>query len=284
MAPHEIPFDHQELARLLAETRGISGNESFKVTTRCDRDITTKADGEVDAYLKTGLRELIPGSAFLSEESTPTDSPGAPGGTFTWRVDPIDGTINFARDLPFYSTALSLETAGSVLLAAVYFVEQNYVLVASRGAGVARFDVDSQGGTKYAHQCHVTPRPLEQTLTSIMLTPKLGDRSRALTTSLAGFLTEHTQGVRVLVSQALEAAALSQGQIDAVISLESRDGWTRPTATLMTVEAGGIAKSFEYRSPSCSSGFFLAGSPAISTLLEEWLETNGYGKPEGVHL
>lgn len=63
----------------------------------------TQADLQCEAFLKQALGDLIPGSGFIAEESGTTL-----GNEYTWVIDPIDGTKNFERGLPYFCISVAL--------------------------------------------------------------------------------------------------------------------------------------------------------------------------------
>lgn len=71
-------------------------------------DIVTHADREVEALIRDRLRVERPDDGFLGEESG--DATGTSG--YTWVIDPIDGTVNYAYGVPMYSTSIAVVRSG----------------------------------------------------------------------------------------------------------------------------------------------------------------------------
>jgi histidinol-phosphatase len=99
---------------------------------------STKADGtpvtEADHAVERALRERIaaerPGDAILGEEL------GAVGeGALRWVLDPIDGTVCFARGIPVWGTLIALEDAAGPLVAVVSAPAMRRRWWAARGEG-----------------------------------------------------------------------------------------------------------------------------------------------------
>ena len=63
--------------------------------TKGPQDFVSIADREVESLIRTRLAQAFPEDGFLGEES------GGAAGERCWVVDPIDGTNNFLRGLPF---------------------------------------------------------------------------------------------------------------------------------------------------------------------------------------
>ena len=47
------------------------------------------------------------------------------GSAYRWIIDPIDGTVNFAHDLPFVAVSIGLEIQGELEIGVVYNPDLN---------------------------------------------------------------------------------------------------------------------------------------------------------------
>jgi histidinol-phosphatase len=97
---------------------------------KADRSPVTAADREAEAAIIARLRRDFPDHGFLGEE---TGTHGASAARFI--VDPIDGTRNFIRGLPFWGTLLALEEDGVVTAGVVYVPVTGECFTARRGRG-----------------------------------------------------------------------------------------------------------------------------------------------------
>lgn len=81
-------------------------------------DYATDIDIECEKRLKNKLKKIAPEYLFFSEEEN--RNPGM--GTY-WVVDPIDGTKNYFRKLPFWGVSVGLYDSDleEILLGVVYF-------------------------------------------------------------------------------------------------------------------------------------------------------------------
>jgi len=80
-------------------------------------DMVTEADRAAEALIAAMIRARYPDHGLLGEE-------GARGAetasAFRWVVDPLDGTTNFAHDLPHFAVSIGLEHRGEPVVGAVY--------------------------------------------------------------------------------------------------------------------------------------------------------------------
>ena len=100
---------------------------SFKGRGNIVTDVDTYVEGEVFAI----LRGEYPDMGLLGEESAA--SSGNEG--YTWIVDPLDGTRNYASGIPFYSVVVGLAFDGEALVGVNYDPVRNDVFEAERGKG-----------------------------------------------------------------------------------------------------------------------------------------------------
>jgi histidinol-phosphatase len=125
----ELAFAH-ELADRAAEIGLEVFHREFEVRRKADDSPVTEADTGIEATLRAAIARRFPRDAILGEEE------GAQGsGDRLWIVDPIDGTKNFARHIPIWSTliALSVEGETRIGLASAPTLGERYA--ASRGGG-----------------------------------------------------------------------------------------------------------------------------------------------------
>jgi histidinol-phosphatase len=101
-----------------------------RVMRKADRTPVTQADHEAEAAIVERLRAVFPDVGFLGEEF------GAQGGQARrWIVDPIDGTKNFVRGIPYWATLIALEEDGEITLGVVHAPATGEVYWARRGRG-----------------------------------------------------------------------------------------------------------------------------------------------------
>ena len=95
------------------------------------RDFATDVDLQIETAIKASLARDTPEIPFLGEE----EGGGGAAGEPCWVLDPIDGTINFARDSPLCAISLSLVVGGQPELGIVDAPLLGERFIARRGAG-----------------------------------------------------------------------------------------------------------------------------------------------------
>ena len=102
----------------------------FDVQMKPDRTPVTQADKEAERVMIEMLRNAFPDYGVLGEEF------GAQGPKeIRWIIDPIDGTKNFIRRIPFWSVLLALEEHGEVTAGVVHNPVTGELYHARKGKG-----------------------------------------------------------------------------------------------------------------------------------------------------
>jgi histidinol-phosphatase len=100
------------------------------VTLKADRSPVTIADGESERAILAILSRACPEHGVLAEES------GAGGGQARrFIVDPIDGTRNFVRGIPYWAVLIALEEDGVLTAGVIHQPVSGEMYTARRGEG-----------------------------------------------------------------------------------------------------------------------------------------------------
>ncbi len=131
-----------QIEQLLAETVEIATeagrilSSGFgSVMSIQDKDgahnLVTEYDLRVEAFLLEELNKLQPGASFLGEEGGIRE--GDP--EFTWVVDPLDGTVNFAHGIPIFCVSIGAVINNKLALGVIHQPLLNETFSAITGAG-----------------------------------------------------------------------------------------------------------------------------------------------------
>jgi fructose-1,6-bisphosphatase/inositol monophosphatase family enzyme len=187
-------------------------------------DVVTEADVAAEEIVVAGLMKLTPHAAILAEER------GAVGGASgaRWIIDPLDGTVNFASGLPWYSVTVAYERNGVIELGLVHAPKANLLARYARG----------QLATIDGAAARVKPTTsLADAVISVSLTShfssELVERTSAIVERLAGV----ARGVRIVVSGGLEMSMVAAGRMDGFVSIKA--DIVSHAAGMELVRAGG---------------------------------------------
>ena len=106
-----------------------------KITTGTPKtsqhDIVTAADFAAEDLIISAIRKKFPYHNILSEESgyLPGRSP------YTWVIDPLDGTANFAKQIPLFGVIIAFVDHNTVTHGAIYDPIHDQLYYAKRGQG-----------------------------------------------------------------------------------------------------------------------------------------------------
>jgi myo-inositol-1(or 4)-monophosphatase len=187
-------------------------------------DETTAVDAAAEAAVVEVL-EGVPGGFTLVSEELGLRSFGDGGAGLTVVCDPIDGSLNAKRGIPFFSLSLAVASGPrmeDVELGFVHDFGSGEEWVAHRGGGAFLNDVRLDGpGPKD----HVEILSLEATRTDLVAEYAAG---------LVGFAYR----TRVMGSLALSLCHLAAGRVDAVVSLKPARSVDIAAAQLLVRERG----------------------------------------------
>jgi myo-inositol-1(or 4)-monophosphatase len=130
-----------DLARLAADTAvavgdAIAVGDTAIVTRKRGRaNFATAADHAAELAIVSRLSGHDARIPILAEESV---RKGVVSAERLWVVDPLDGTLNFSRGLPFYCVLIGYVEDGRTRAGAVYAPRTRETFIASEGAGATR--------------------------------------------------------------------------------------------------------------------------------------------------
>lgn len=122
-----------EAALLAGELLRQGFGTHFSISSKEGRhNLVTEYDHLSEKTIIAFLKQHVPGSYFLAEESGAT---GKDTGGTLWIIDPLDGTVNFAHQIPFFSVSIGVQSEGKVVSGVVYQPITHELFVAETGKG-----------------------------------------------------------------------------------------------------------------------------------------------------
>ncbi len=111
----------------------LSDMEDKKVMTkRGDANFVTEIDLKVQEIVIKGLKEILPESNIIAEETKDNDFSF---GKYTWILDPVDGTTNLMYGYKYSCIALALAVDGKPYAGIVYNPYLKELFTAQKGKG-----------------------------------------------------------------------------------------------------------------------------------------------------
>jgi myo-inositol-1(or 4)-monophosphatase len=213
--------------------------------TKQDNSPVTEADLAVDRFLKERLPALVPGSAWLSEETV--DTPERLTARLVWIVDPIDGTRSFIEGIPEWVISVALVADGRPIVAVIFnpSTDECFTACEGRGAFLNGERIAANTGTQLAGALVAGPNLLLQ--------------------AFDPFGIRRSPWVHALANRFARVAA---GRLDAAVARNDAYDWDIAAAHLLIVEAGGVLTDVAGRPPVYNRavprhGALLASGPGV---------------------
>ncbi len=210
-------------------------------------DLVSDVDKLVEARVIERLRSEFPDDGILGEESGGADSASG----FTWIIDPLDGTRNYVRGIPFFCTVLAMAEGRNVKLGLTYDPVRSEMFRAVRGGGAFLNDepIAVSGKTE---------------LDEALLGYDLGSVDELAATAIEMILSlwPDIQSARIMGSAALGLAYAACGRTD-VYFHHNLSPWDVASALVIVPEAGGVLTD-KYESPAAlATGSVIAAGPEL---------------------
>lgn len=125
----------ERLIEIVKDASALMINDDFDITQKggCE-NIVTSSDVAVQDYLCSILADELPGCGFICEEDDINDATHE----YTWIIDPIDGTANYARGIDQCAICVGLKRGGDMAMSVVYIPRTGELFYAERGEGAFR--------------------------------------------------------------------------------------------------------------------------------------------------
>ena len=210
------------------------------VRSKGPMDVVSALDLIAEERVTRFLAEVFPGDSVLSEESAASID-YAPR---IWVLDPLDGTVNLTKGIPFVAISLALLLDGTPEAGFVYDVFHDEMFSSFAG----------MGATCNGEPIHVA----SDDIATIALTTGVVRRLAARDPQQLVTLLTHHGKLRGLGAQSLQLAYVAAGRLTSSVSLETKL-WDNAAGALLVMEAGG-----KYCDLAAQNPFPIrAGEPAL---------------------
>jgi myo-inositol-1(or 4)-monophosphatase len=186
-------------------------------------DVVTEADRRAEAAQLALLRAERPDDSVLGEEGA-----AVAGGARRWLLDPVDGTLNYARGLPAWCSAVVLEDADGPLACAVLDPVADELFSAARGDGATLNGVALRVAP---------PPPLAAATVATFVDVRRRDAGIAAGTAA---LLRAVGALRAVGCGTLELAWVAAGRLHGWVQADV-EPWDWQPGALLVAEAGGVA-------------------------------------------
>jgi myo-inositol-1(or 4)-monophosphatase len=225
--------------------------ETLEIEFKGRQDLVSIADRAVEDVIRSQLTRAFPDDDVIGEEGGYANDRG---GDRVWVIDPIDGTANFLRGLPYWTVALAYVVNGSTELAITYDPIRDELFTARRGQGASRDGkaIKVSGRTDPGQSAIATAYTFKASIEAYLVQLEYLMRAGC----------DH----RRLGSSALRLCHTADGRLDGCAIILAH-AWDVIGGLLLVEEAGGTASNFLADAGLTVPGQAFAGTPALQPTL-----------------
>lgn len=124
-------YDLESMARQAGEILRAGYGKHIQISHKGTIDLVTEIDRRSEQYLLEEINRRYPNHHIMSEESG--EIPGEE--CCLWYIDPLDGTVNYAHQVPVFTVSIAYQQDGVLQLGVVYDPLRDELFSAELGKG-----------------------------------------------------------------------------------------------------------------------------------------------------
>jgi len=260
------------ITNVLQETSKIALSYFGKVggTTKegDNNQVLTQTDLEIGQYIITKINETFPDHNIIDEEAGVIDKQSE----YTWIIDPIDGTSNFASGVPLYGIMIGFLQGSEPIAGGIALPTFHEIYTAEKGQGA------------FCNGERIRVASETKLLSSLVAYQIDGHQENPqITTEECALLADIVLQIRNVRNggSCFDTAMVAKGKYGAYLNRTSKI-WDNVPEQILITEAGGIytdffGKPMDYSNPlqKAKDNFTLcAGSPVLHKQLQEIIHKN----------
>ena len=222
-----------------------------------ETNLVTEVDQACEALIVGMIRKNHPHHDILAEENEYASSRSG----YTWVIDPLDGTTNYAHGIPWFCVSIALEVAGAVQLGVIFHPMMGQLFTAVQGGGAFL------NGDRLTVSRRI---PLRK---SLLATGFPYDRSNGRDNNFQYFFDfqRAARAVRRFGAAALDLAYVAAGRLDGFWEGKLHP-WDVAAGKLLVEEAGGTVTGFAGEPYDIRNDCILASNDLIHQEMLEVLQ------------
>lgn len=247
----------QEAGSFIQEAYGKRSRQADTFKEENDiLQVVTQDDVEAEKIILSILKQAAPDYAIFSEEAGDNDNTS----DYRWIVDPIDGTSNYARGIPFFCVSIALTYKGEPILGVVYQPITDELFVAEKGKGATLNGVKI-GVSDLAE--------LDKAFVTIDRGKSKREKDRLV--AVLDVLTPHVRSMRMPGSSALQTCYVACGKFDAAVFC-GLSFYDIAASAVIAREAGAVMSDFSGRAWKLKTGDSLLCNSALQKNMSNLLK------------
>lgn len=192
-------------------------------------DLVSYVDKQAEKQLVRNLKKILPGSGFITEE----DTKNIEGKTYTWIIDPLDGTTNFIHGIPVYSISIALYEENKPVIGVVYEINRGEMFYTYHG------------GAAYLNQKVLTVSATKNLSAGLLATgfPYYQFEKQEAYMKLFAEMMQKCHGLRRIGSAAVDLAYVACGRFDGYFEY-NLNAYDVAAGAYLVQQAGGKVLNF----------------------------------------
>mgnify|MGYP001163340223 CR=1 FL=1 len=202
----------------------------FQIDNKIGKNnLVTEYDFKSEKYIIDEIKKAFPTHNIVSEEKGSVDNKSE----YDWIIDPLDGTVNYANNIPIFSVSIALIKAGQLIAGAIYQPILDELFYAERGNGA------------FLNGERINVSNKNELNTSLLVTGFPYDIDNDPKNTIKSFTNVISRGIpiRRLGSAALDLAYVAAGRFEGFWEV-NLNSWDVAAGILIVQEAGGICTNY----------------------------------------
>lgn len=202
----------------------------FQIENKIGKNnLVTEYDYKSEKYIVDEIKKAFPTHNIISEEEGSVNN----NSEYDWIIDPLDGTVNYANNIPIFSVSIALRENGNLIAGAVYQPILNELFTAELG-----------NGAKMNGEYITVSNKIEMN-TSLLVTGFPYDINNDPKNAIRSFTNIVKRGIpiRRLGSAALDLAYVACGRFEGFWEV-NLNSWDVAAGILLVNEAGGKCTNY----------------------------------------
>ncbi len=202
------------------------------ISEKAESNLVTDADIAAQDAIIEMIGRQFPEHGIIAEEK---DFRANSSSHNLWIIDPLDGTNNFAHDIPHFSISIAYACSGQILVATVYDPMRDEMFTACRGKGA------------FLNNAPIRVSQASSLQEAIVATGFYYDRGKIMRktlNSIERLFEANIHGIRRFGSAALDLCWVACGRFDAFFEYKL-SLWDFAAGILIIEEAGGCCTNLK---------------------------------------
>ena len=222
MKPFELALSAAKEAGMILERFFRDGAE---VRSKGISDLVTDADISAERQIAGMIRQVYPDHAILGEE----ENSGSIDAEHLWVVDPLDGTTNFAHQIPHFAVSIAYMYRGQAQAGVVWNPLRGDLYTARRGEGAWHNEKPIRVGSQ---------TQMSEVLVGTGFYYDRGAMMEATLAAIGDCFRQNIHGIRRFGTASLDLAHVATGLYGAYFEYQLSP-WDYAAGQLLVEEAGG---------------------------------------------